>query len=336
MATSSRPRGYPPPLVIPPMLVHETTMIVLHGRGSTAEKFANPLLSHLVSSPAPSSVLSVQSKSIPSTFQSHFPNTKFIFPTASLRRAQAYNRSMTHQWFDMYPLDEYPVEHKAHIQQRGLRESGQYIMDLAKEAAKEVGRGKVIVMGLSQGCATLLTAILAGLMDCNDGRHGDETGTGGVVGMCGWLPFKDTIAQAVGGCDELFEEGANDIFDRDVTAQEEEDSKVNTATTLLREELGLESLALSPMQTSSLCRVPIFFGHGTLDEKVPFQLGRQSAEVLQSLGLNVTWRDFEGLGHWYSADMLRDVVAFIQGLEGWQRRNAGLNQFGAESEQAQI
>jgi hypothetical protein len=29
------------------------------------------------------------------------------------------------------------------------------------------------------------------------------------------------------------------------------------------------------------------------------------------------WREYEGLGHWYNADMLRDVVGFLQGLKGW-------------------
>jgi predicted esterase len=54
------------------------------------------------------------------------------------------------------------------------------------------------------------------------------------------------------------------------------------------------------------------------DEKVPVELGRKAAEFLKDVGVKVTWKEYESLGHWYNTDMLRDVIAFLKGLEGWE------------------
>lgn len=59
-------------------------------------------------------------------------------------------------------------------------------------------------------------------------------------------------------------------------------------------------------------QIPIFLGHGTLDEKVPCCLGRAVSQLFSKLELHVTWEEYEGLGHWYSADMLRDMVWFMK------------------------
>jgi len=56
---------------------------------------------------------------------------------------------------------------------------------------------------------------------------------------------------------------------------------------------------------------PIYLGHGTEDEKVPFELGKLASQFLAELGLDVTWEEYPGLAHWYSADMLTDVYGFI-------------------------
>jgi predicted esterase len=104
-SSESKPLSYSPPLIFSPSQTHQTTLIILHGRGSTAQKFAEPLLAHAVSSPPatplPASTGEVHHRS----FRDHFPNTKFVFPTAPLRRAVVFKRSLIHQWFDNWSLN---------------------------------------------------------------------------------------------------------------------------------------------------------------------------------------------------------------------------------------
>ena len=41
-----------------------------------------------------------------------------------------------------------------------------------------------------------------------------------------------------------------------------------------------------------------------------------AAELLRLVDVDVEWKQYEGLGHWYSEGMLRDVVQFLQNLKG--------------------
>jgi predicted esterase len=59
--------------------------------------------------------------------------------------------------------------------------------------------------------------------------------------------------------------------------------------------------------------------HGTEDDRVPVQVARHSATSLQSLGLHVSWHEYEGLGHWYSAPMLSDLAVFLTEKVGWNK-----------------
>jgi hypothetical protein len=75
----SKPQRTILPLVIPPLHDHKTTMIILHGRGSSAEKFAEPSLTHNVSPadtvPATSTESPADGSPTPTkSFQEHFPN----------------------------------------------------------------------------------------------------------------------------------------------------------------------------------------------------------------------------------------------------------------------
>lgn len=87
-------------------------------------------------------------------------------------------------------------------------------------------------------------------------------------------------------------------------------AKVARTVGWLKEELGRGSISDS---SGLLClQVPVFLGHGPLDEKVPSYLGQEVAMVLRELGIDVHWVKYEGLGHWYSDEMLRDIVSFIR------------------------
>ncbi|KAF2024603.1 alpha/beta-hydrolase [Setomelanomma holmii] len=256
------------PLVVPPLHDHKTTMIILHGRGSSAEKFAEPLLTHVVSPggtvPAASTESPADDSPTPiKSFQEHLPNTEFIFPTAPLRRAVVFKRSLTHQWFDNWSLVE--PELKQHLQAQGLRETSVYLHDLLKDEIKIVGASNVVLMGLSQGCAASIVAMLL--------WKGERIGA--LVGMCGYVPFRKGMYESVedassGDTDSLVgsDDDQEDMFERD-DEESGSGSKFEKAVDWLREELGIsQDDGDFDEQSSSLQSIPVFMGHGRDDEKI--------------------------------------------------------------------
>ncbi|KAJ4369224.1 hypothetical protein N0V83_006309 [Neocucurbitaria cava] len=134
--------------------------------------------------------------------------------------------------------------------------------------------------------------------------------------MCG----KGMSDVATGG--EEQEEGAStefeDMFEREDGDPKEEESNSEKAIGYLSEELQAERDKIVRTGPFSFESIPVFMGHGTEDEKVPIEIGRLAADFLDIIGVNIEWKEYEGLGHWYSSDMLRDVVRFLKGLDGWK------------------
>ncbi|KAL8950204.1 MAG: hypothetical protein Q9222_003751 [Ikaeria aurantiellina] len=278
--TAKHSSEYPKPLIIPPLNTHRQTFIILHGRGSNAQTFAPPLLSTKISESE--------------TLQSSFPHAKFIFPTASKRRAQIYNRATINQWFDNWSPKQ--PDERTELQIEGLRERSSYIHSLLASAVEEVGAKNVVLGGLSQGCAAALIALLMW----------EGEAIGGVFGMCGWLPFRREVS-------EVAEMGCGDDGDANPFAEEgreEGDDGPSQAVAFLREHLGM------PISKPSMSfqGVPIFLGHGVEDEKVPVQRGREAVACLKLLGATVEWQEYEGLGHWYSDKMLDRLVKSLQSV----------------------
>ncbi|KAK3370082.1 Alpha/Beta hydrolase protein [Podospora didyma] len=92
------------------------------------------------------------------------------------------------------------------------------------------------------------------------------------------------------------------------------------AVHILREKLELKGKQLESPSPS--LRTPLFLGHGDKDGKVPIHLGRGAANCLESLGVDVSWREYEGLGHWYSREMLADLTHFLKSRTGWKEDQA--------------
>ncbi|KAK3695955.1 hypothetical protein LTR37_018250 [Vermiconidia calcicola] len=274
---------YPEPLVMPPKSgKHTQSFIVLHGRGSNAKSFGPELLQTSISD---SSAL----------LQDIFPDARFIFPTASKRRAQLFHRAIIRQWFDNGSLRE-QSDKEEQLQYDGLRESSRYIHKLLEAEIVTVGSQNVLLWGLSQGCAISLVSLLL--------WQGPKIAA--VVGMCGWLPLRKRMEAAVHGLVEQFEE--DDPFSEGNDPAATVESKYDTAAKYLREEL---QLSFQTHSNASL-QIPIFLGHGTEDEKVPLVLGKEAADFCQLMDFVVQYGEYDGLGHWYSPSMLADIVAFIR------------------------
>jgi predicted esterase len=106
------------------------------------------------------------------------------------------------------------------------------------------------------------------------------------------------------------------MFERD-DEETDKGTKFERAVEWLREELQMTRGGVEE-KTPAMQSIPIFLGHGVEDEKVLCHIGRSAAEFLGELDVGVTWKEYDGLGHWYSEEMLRDVVAFLKSLKGWE------------------
>lgn len=286
---------YPDPLVVPATLHHKQTIIILHGRGSNALKFGPPLLSTQLPDGR--------------TLQTAFPHAKFIFPTASKRRAQIYKRSIIHQWFDNWSLSTPPKREELMID--GLRETSQYIHSLLTEAIAEVGASNVVLGGLSQGCAATLISLLTW----------EGAPLAGVFGFCGWLPLRQHMVDIA---DPTTLSDGEDPFARDSDAGKERDLPAE-AVAWLKEELDLASVssllaseaASIPAPALPFQRTPIFLAHGTDDDRVDIRFGEEASACMTMLGAEGVWREYKGLEHWYSGAMLGDLVDFLREKTGW-------------------
>ncbi|KAK4169129.1 Alpha/Beta hydrolase protein [Cladorrhinum sp. PSN259] len=335
MSSSEEPSiSFPPPIIIPPLnpSAHDQTFIILHGRGSSSQHFASPFittsfpLSCSSSSPSTSSSTPGYSPSASpptptTTLQTLFSTAKFIFPSAHYSRATIYKRSLITQWFDSWHLDgdDSSLHPKSPSKKwraiSGLQTTTSYIHNLIREEAALLlgGTKKIILGGISQGCAASLVALM--LWD------GEER-LGGYLGMCGWLPFAETIKKDVIDQKDNGKENDDewDPFQRDSDEEEENEGEQPSldigaaAVRAMRESLELDSNRnKGPVSRPQAFDTPVFLGHGDQDPKVPVYHGKEAAEVLSAVGFtHVSWNDYLGLGHWYSPQMLRDIATFIQ------------------------
>lgn len=153
--------------VVSPTEKHTHTVIFLHGRGDNASQFAEDFLQSQGS----------DKQMLPAVF----PSFKWVFPTSKMRYSVRFKEQMT-QWFDMWSTEE-PDERKE-MQEDGIKESAGLLMAIIAREAEEISLERIILGGISQGCATAIYALIFG-----------ASKLGGFIGLCSWLPVKDDIEE---------------------------------------------------------------------------------------------------------------------------------------------
>ena len=153
--------------IVAPTERHTHTIILLHGRESIASEFASDFFESQTS----------DERTLPEIL----PNVKWVFPNSGLRRHARFD-TKEQQWFDMWDV-RHPLE-KKELQIEGLRESISFILSVVRNEASIVQPERVILGGISQGCATAIHALLYGGIRL-----------GGFIGLSSWLPFQDDIEQ---------------------------------------------------------------------------------------------------------------------------------------------
>ncbi|KAK6500599.1 hypothetical protein TWF506_003368 [Arthrobotrys conoides] len=167
---NSQDYEYPTPYIIYPTTPrpHTSTIIFLHGRGSSGLELADELGNSKTSGPPDANIFS------------QLPHVKWVFPTAKPRFSTIFQEEAT-EWFDIYSLSN-PSE-RSELQIEGLREAVIFlrnILDQEIEILKDSKR--VFLGGISQGEATGLMLLLTGGYSLS-----------GFIGFSGWLPFAQWI-----------------------------------------------------------------------------------------------------------------------------------------------
>ncbi|KAK0619679.1 Alpha/Beta hydrolase protein [Immersiella caudata] len=156
------------PLVIinPKSGAHTHTIILLHGRDSTARDFASDFLESEASGP----------DNTDRTLPALFPTLKWAFPQAKMLRSERFDQELP-QWFDMWKTED-PMERCA-MNMPGLNASIGPLVDLIRREEEFVPRERIFFGGISQGFATVLATLFA------EGRGGFA----GLVGFNSWFPL---------------------------------------------------------------------------------------------------------------------------------------------------
>lgn len=249
------------------------------------------------------------------------------------------------QWFDNYSLDD-PAQ-RPDLQVDGLCETAEFLRSLVQSEAElllghdhdhddgddDDGDGdvfrRIIVGGLSQGCAASVFALLGGGFGFG-GNLKDANGPGPLgafVGMSGWLPFHAQLRDIARSTSSLGSENGDDFDPFSTSADDGQDeasehgpeSPLVTAINHVRDILDLPPLRSPDILSEEKpavdhLRIPVFLGHGSADPKVSVQLGEKMADFLSAgLSMDVTWKAYEGFGHWYKVpDEIDDIVCFLK------------------------
>ncbi|UJO20285.1 uncharacterized protein CLAFUR5_10299 [Fulvia fulva] len=321
--------SHPDPFIVVAKRAQKQSLILLHGHGSNGEKFGLEFLKSHTS-------MTCGHDGVPMTMADHFPDMKFIFPTAKKRRAKWYNRATINQWFDSVPIDEQDghgvTKEEEEWQLDGLRETRAAIRAIIDGEVANFGACNVFIGGLSQGCAMSLHVLLS-----HEGITDDAAPLGGFVGMSGWLPYATAIERILQGQPPDDENDEDDDDEDDVlgpssdaeadehdpfasgddhdnhdiapTTQTGNDSVPTRVCNFVR-----DNMDLPPLNTSDpLClRTLVFLGHGKSDEKVKMIKGQKAVQCLRDMGVDVTWKDYDE-GHWYKVpEEIDDIVEFLQ------------------------
>ncbi|PHH50982.1 hypothetical protein CFIMG_007275RA00001 [Ceratocystis fimbriata CBS 114723] len=164
-------KSFGPVQVVHPRAKHTHTIVLIHGRGSTAEEFAEELSESTLSSGK--------------ALQEVFPGWKWVFPSSKEPWSTTFQEFMP-AWFEAQSLADPTMRQDLQIE--GIRDSVSHVNELIEKELKLLG-GKaenMVLGGISQGGAIALWTLLC---RCKTNRKR----LGAFVGASTWLPFAGNI-----------------------------------------------------------------------------------------------------------------------------------------------
>jgi lysophospholipase II len=162
--------------IIEPQSEHTHTAIVLHGRGSYAEEFAQDFLA--------STLLDGR------TLCDRLPGWRWVFPASKELWSTAFQEDMP-AWFEAHSLTD-PTA-RQDLQVDGLLASVAYVKELMEEEIERLGGDsrRLILGGISQGGAVGLWALFS--------QRDVTTRPGAFFAASTWLPFAADVEGLLGG-----------------------------------------------------------------------------------------------------------------------------------------
>jgi len=256
--------------IVAPRGDHTQTIILLHGRDSIASEFAEEFFESQAS----------DDRTLPEIF----PTIRWVFPTSKIRNSARFEAPMS-QWFDMWSVENHLEKNE--IQIDGLRESVNEILDLIRTEAILISPDRIILGGISQGCATAIHTLLYGGIRL-----------AGFIGLSSWLPFEPEITTTMADSMTWSVVGNKLHYSRKM---------LNTPT----DQAEMTSV-LSDLSSTSVIETPVFLSHSRDDDVVPIANGKRLSTTLEKLGMVVSWKQYEDGGHWVNEPQgVDDIALFI-------------------------
>ena len=156
--------------IFPTTKEHTHTAIVLHDIGSHGEALAANFRESKISSDR--------------TLMEFLPSWKWVFPSAYLRERDDTIQEWR-EWFDLRSCASPNGGPYQGQQVLGLDMSIKFIQGVIEKESKKVGSKQIVLVGMGQGCATAVLALLVSQWEL-----------GAFIGLSGWLPFAEEIIDA--------------------------------------------------------------------------------------------------------------------------------------------
>ncbi|KAF5711533.1 acyl thioesterase 1 [Fusarium mundagurra] len=169
--SGSQSESFGPIHIVEPVEPHTHTAILLHGRGSNGEEFAQELFEE--------TLLSDQS-----SLAQKLPHWRWVFPSSRELWSTAFQENMP-AWFEAHSLTD--ITARQDLQIPGIKESVSYIKTIIDQETERLGGDalKVVLGGISQGAAVGMWTLL-----CQDSI---ERPLGPFFATNTWLPFHSSV-----------------------------------------------------------------------------------------------------------------------------------------------
>ncbi|KAI1011956.1 hypothetical protein LB503_004317 [Fusarium chuoi] len=170
-ATGSQSEPFGAVYIVEPIKSHTHTAILLHGRGSNGEEFAQELFEDTLSSDH-------------SSLAQKLPSWRWVFPSLRELWSTAFQEDMP-AWFEAHSLTDTTA--RQDLQIPGIKESVSYTKTILDQEIERLGgdTSKVVLGGISQGAAVGMWTLL-----CLDSI---ERPLGAFFATNTWLPFAPSI-----------------------------------------------------------------------------------------------------------------------------------------------
>lgn len=239
--------SYPDPYIVKPAPGHSQThtVILLHGRSSTAKEFANDLFSLKTSDSA-------------LTLPCYFPGFRWVFLDAGERWCSAFNERRS-AWFDTLSLED--LSHGQDLQIPGLRDGIHHVRRIVESETDRMGgdASKIVLCGFSQGSAVALWSLLTGAATTRGQL-------GGFIGLSAWMPYTREARVAT-------DLGSQVNSDRQSSLVE---NLSNTFVNILE----IQPIVATALIQDGIHKLPVYLGHG-IDVRQTSLLDQAVADFLQ-------------------------------------------------------